>query len=82
MQEEEKGKRKGKLNRRQKLYIAGKITRSVIRIAVLISFVSLLIFTIPYVNGTKTFEDPMDPSQMQGLLFMIGILFLMKYAKI
>ena len=72
-----------KLNRNQKIIIAGRIIRFALRIFVIIGVISIAMLLVPYVNGEKEFEElPLTLSQLEALIFMCGLLYMLRKSRI
>lgn len=72
-----------KLNRDQKIIIAGRIIRLVLRIFVIIGVMAIAILLVPYVSGEKEFEElPLTLSQLEALVVMCGLLYMLRKSRI
>lgn len=72
-----------KLNRDQKIIIAGRIIRIALRLFVIIGVVGIAMLLMPYVTGEKEFEElPLTLSQLEALIVMCGLFYMLRKSRI
>ena len=71
------------LTHTQKIWLASRITRIVIRFIVIIGMCCLIIVLGPYITGKEEFEElPLTLSQLESIIVVCGILYMWRKAKI
>ena len=71
------------LTRTQKIWLASRIIRIVMRFVVLIGICCLLVVLTPYISGEEEFEElPLTLSQLESVIVVCGVLYMWRKAKI
>ena len=71
------------LTHTQKIWLASRIIKIVLRIIVLIGICGLLVALLPYISGEEEFEElPLTLSQLESILMICILCYMMRKARI
>ena len=71
------------LTHTQKIWLASRIIRIVMRFVIIIGVCSLLVILAPYMSGEEEFEElPLTLSQLEAIIVVCGVLYMWSKAKI